>query len=57
MDEAPTDDYKLMVVPISWQTANPHLSTPALSPERDPRPVASLDYAHLYLWWRARTCQ
>lgn len=43
------DGYTLMVAPISVQTANPHLFKPALNPERDLQPVASLGYAQLYL--------
>ncbi len=47
--KAPADGYTLMVAPISVQTANPHLFKPALNPERDLQPVASLGYAQLYL--------
>jgi tripartite-type tricarboxylate transporter receptor subunit TctC len=47
--KAPGDGYTLMVAPISVQTANPYLFKPALNPERDLRPVASLGYAQLYL--------
>ena len=43
------DGYTFMVAPISVQTANPFLFKPALNPERDLRPVASLGYAQLYL--------
>ena len=43
------DGYTFMVAPISVQTANPFLFRPALNPERDLRPVASLGYAQLYL--------
>ena len=47
--KAPADGYTLMVAPISVQTANPSLFKPALNPERDLQPVASLGYAQLYL--------
>lgn len=47
--KSPADGYTLMVAPISVQTANPHLFKPALNPERDLQPVASLGYAQLYL--------
>lgn len=47
--KAAPDGYTLMVAPISVQTANPSLFKPALNPERDLRPVASLGYAQLYL--------
>lgn len=43
------DGYTFMVAPISVQTANPFLFKPALNPERDLRPVASVGYAQLYL--------
>ncbi|WP_280189430.1 Bug family tripartite tricarboxylate transporter substrate binding protein [Delftia sp. PS-11] len=43
------DGHTLMVAPISVQTANPFLFKPALNPERDLRPVASLGHAQLYL--------
>lgn len=43
------DGYTFMVAPISVQTANPFLFRPALNPERDLRPVASLGHAQLYL--------
>lgn len=43
------DGYTFMVAPISVQTANPFLFRPALQPERDLRPVASLGHAQLYL--------
>ena len=43
------DGYTFMVAPISVQTANPFLFKPALNPERDLRPVASLGHAQLYL--------
>lgn len=43
------DGYTFMVAPISVQTANPFLFKPALNPERDLQPVASLGYAQLYL--------
>ena len=46
---AAADGYTFMVAPISVQTANPFLFKPALNPERDLRPVASLGYAQLYL--------
>lgn len=49
VSKAPADGYTLMVAPISVQTANPHLFKPALNPERDLQPVASLGYAQLYL--------
>ena len=47
--KAAPDGHTLMVAPISVQTANPFLFKPALNPERDLRPVASLGYAQLYL--------
>lgn len=43
------DGHTFMVAPISVQTANPFLFRPALQPERDLRPVASLGHAQLYL--------
>lgn len=46
---AAADGHTLMVAPISVQTANPYLFKPALQPERDLRPVASLGFAQLYL--------
>lgn len=49
VSRAPADGYTLMVAPISVQTANPHLFKPALNPEKDLQPVASLGYAQLYL--------
>ncbi|NML17978.1 Bug family tripartite tricarboxylate transporter substrate binding protein [Azohydromonas caseinilytica] len=49
VSKAAADGYTLMVAPISVQTANPHLFKPALHPERDLQPVASLGYAQLYL--------
>jgi tripartite-type tricarboxylate transporter receptor subunit TctC len=49
VSRAPGDGYTLMVAPISVQTANPHLFKPALNPEKDLQPVASLGYAQLYL--------
>ena len=47
--KASGDGHTLMVAPISVQTAKPYLFKPALNPERDLRPVASLGYAQLYL--------
>ena len=47
--KSPADGYTLLVAPISVQTANPYLFKPALNPERDLRPVASLGFAQLYL--------
>lgn len=47
--KAPADGYTLMVAPISVQTANPYLFKPALTPEKDLQPVASIGYAQLYL--------
>ena len=47
--KAAPDGYTFLVAPISMQTANPFLFKPALNPERDLRPVASLGYAQLYL--------
>lgn len=49
VSKAPADGYTLMVAPISVQTANPSLFKPAMNPERDLMPVASLGYAQLYL--------
>lgn len=49
VSKAPADGTTFMVAPISAQTANPHLFKPALNPERDLQPVASLGYAQLYL--------
>jgi tripartite-type tricarboxylate transporter receptor subunit TctC len=47
--KSPADGYTLMVAPISVQTANPYLFKPALNPEKDLQPVASIGYAQLYL--------
>ncbi len=47
--KAPADGYTFLVAPISMQTANPYLFKPALNPERDLKPVASLGFAQLYL--------
>lgn len=49
VSKAPADGHTLMVAPISVQTANPYLFKPALTPERDLQPVASIGYAQLYL--------
>lgn len=49
VSKAPADGYTLMVAPISVQTANPSLFKPAMNPEKDLTPVASLGYAQLYL--------
>lgn len=49
VSKSPADGYTLMVAPISVQTANPSLFKPALNPEKDLAPVASLGYAQLYL--------
>jgi tripartite-type tricarboxylate transporter receptor subunit TctC len=49
VSKAAPDGATFMVAPISVQTANPHLFKPALNPERDLQPVASLGYAQLYL--------
>ncbi len=49
VSKAPADGYTLMVAPISVQTANPFLFKPALTPEKDLQPVASIGYAQLYL--------
>jgi tripartite-type tricarboxylate transporter receptor subunit TctC len=49
VSKAAPDGTTFMVAPISVQTANPHLFKPALNPERDLQPVASLGYAQLYL--------
>jgi tripartite-type tricarboxylate transporter receptor subunit TctC len=49
VSKAAPDGATFMVAPISVQTANPHLFKPALHPERDLQPVASLGYAQLYL--------
>lgn len=49
VSKAPADGYTLMVAPISVQTANPYLFKPALTPEKDLQPVASIGYAQLYL--------
>jgi len=47
--KSPADGYTLMVAPISVQTANPYLFKPALNPQKDLQPIASLGHAQLYL--------